>query len=327
MKIIWCLLWCGFVAVGNLKANEVDETLLSQSEIRQVVSQAINVLEQQYLFPEKSVLATRSLRYKLASGELYKHNELSILEYKLNQLLRETTGDSYIEIYTQKPTLRLGNFSKERTKSHKQFGFVRADVLLGNIGYLHLPFLNTVEETREDLDKAMAYLSEVEAMIIDLRNVEGESILLAQHITSYFTPPNLQLADIVSSQFAEGNKLYSIEVNGSESFKHNFPLYILNSAFVSGVGEFLSYTLKHFDKAVVIGEQTMGVSHSTKEAQLGRHLMIKFPFATLHHPITKSNWEGRGVVPDFEIEAEKSLDLAQQLAREYLQSSEPVKKR
>jgi retinol-binding protein 3 len=327
MKIIWCLLWCGFVAAGVVKANEVDEILLSQSEIRQVVSQAINVLKQQYLFPEKSVLATRSLRYKLASGEFYKHNELSMLEYNLNQLLRETTGDSYIEIYSQKPTLKLGHFSKERTKSQKQFGFVGAEVLPGNIGYLYLPFLNTVEATREDLDKAMAYLSEVEAMIIDLRDVEGESVLLAQHIISYFTPPNFELADIVSSQFVEGNKLYSAEVNGSEYFIHNFPLYILNSAFVSGVGEFLSYTLKHFDKAVVIGEQTMGVSHSTKEAQLGQHLMIRFPYATAHHTVTKSNWEGRGVVPDFEIEAVKSLELALQLAREYLQSSEPVKKR
>lgn len=327
MKIIWCLLWCGFVAVGNLKANEVDEILLSQSEIRQVVSQAINVLEQQYLFPEKSALATRSLRYKLASGEFYKHNELSMLEDKLNQLLRETTGDSYLEIYSEKPTLKLGSFSKKRTKSQKQFGFVGAEVLPGNIGYINLPFLNTAEATLNDIDKAMAYLFEVEAMIIDLRDVEGESVLLAQHIISYFTPPNLKLTDIVSSHFVEGNKLYSIEVNGSGKFKHNFPLYILNSAFVSGVGEFLSYTLKHFDKAVVIGEQTMGVSHSTKEDPLGRHLMIRFPYATPHHPITKSNWEGRGVVPDFEIEATKSLDLAQQLAREYLQSSEPVKKR
>lgn len=327
MKIIWCLLWCVFVAAGNLKANEVDEILLSQSEIRQVVSQAIQMLEQQYLFPAKSALAIRSLRYKLASGELYKHNELSILEYNLNQLLRETTGDSYIEIYSQKPTLELGYFSKKRTKSQKQFGLVGAEVLPGNIGYLYLPSFNELDTTREELDKAMAYLSEVQAMIIDLRNVEGESIPLAQHIMSYFTKPTIELADIISSHFVDVNKLYSLEVNGSELFIHNFPVYILNSAFISGAGEFLSYTLKHFDKAVVIGEQTMGVSYSTKETQLGQHLVVRFPYATTYHPITKSNWEGTGVVPDFEIEATKSLDLAQQFAREYLQSSELVDKR
>ena len=44
------------------------------------------------------------------------------------------------------------------------------------------------------------------------------------------------------------------------------------------------------------------------------------PFARAINPVSKTNWEGVGVMPDVEATAAEALDKAHQLAREQLES-------
>lgn len=70
----------------------------------------------------------------------------------------------------------------------------------------------------------------------------------------------------------------------------NITLYIVNSGLVSGAWEFFSYTLKHFDRATIIGQDTMGFGYFTKRVFVDEQVSIDIPYATTKHPISQNNW-------------------------------------
>jgi retinol-binding protein 3 len=48
--------------------------------------------------------------------------------------------------------------------------------------------------------------------------------------------------------------------------------------------------------------------------------VIGVPFAKAINPVSKTNWEGSGVVPDVKVPAEEALATAQKLASEKVRS-------
>lgn len=316
-----CLL-CLIVMTIRSYANALDQKILSQEEVRVTVKDTIDILERRYLFPQKVTLASRSLQYKLATGELYQKSELARLQKELGELLRDTTGDSHIEVRNVERNIRIEHLKREAVTGQTYFGDVGVQIFEPDIGYLRIKHFNASPHSYQNLQQAMEYLSSAKSIIIDIRDADGDSVLLAQQIMSYFFIPNVKLAAIHYEQATKTEQLLSLEMATPKTFIHDYPLYILTSAFVSGAGEFLSYTLKHLDKAVIIGEPTMGVAHLSKAFAIGSYLRISLPYATTEHPVTKSNWEGQGVMPDYNVKASKSNEYAQKLARKYLQETQ-----
>jgi len=62
----------------------------------------------------------------------------------------------------------------------------------------------------------------------------------------------------------------------------------------------------------VVGEVTGGGAHPTGPADLGHGFMATIPFGRTENPITKTNWEGRGVQPDIVVPADDALKTALQ---------------
>ncbi|MEJ5995169.1 tetratricopeptide repeat protein [Pedobacter sp. Du54] len=52
------------------------------------------------------------------------------------------------------------------------------------------------------------------------------------------------------------------------------------------------------EKAVIVGEVTKGGANRTKRIILNEEFTISVPYIQAIHPITKTNWEGKGVQPD-----------------------------
>ena len=51
------------------------------------------------------------------------------------------------------------------------------------------------------------------------------------------------------------------------------------------------------------------------------YFMVGVPFAKSQDPVTKTNWEGTGVVPDVSVAADDALETARKLAIEKIQAS------
>jgi C-terminal processing protease CtpA/Prc len=60
----------------------------------------------------------------------------------------------------------------------------------------------------------------------------------------------------------------------------------------------------------VIGETTGGGAHPTRMVPISRTMAVAVPFARSINPITGTNWQGTGVVPDTAVPAAQACDVA-----------------
>ena len=75
-------------------------------------------------------------------------------------------------------------------------------------------------------------------------------------------------------------------------------------------GEDLCYTLQAAKRAEIIGETTGGGAHPTRGYPVSPAVSIAIPHARSISPVTGSNWQGTGVIPDTAVAAEQARDVA-----------------
>lgn len=178
------------------------------------------------------------------------------------------------------------------------FGFTETKILDGNIGYLNLRMFADIKYAEEAATAAMNFLRNTNALIIDLRTNGGGDPSIMQFLSSYFfdeTP--VLLSDFYERKTNTKTQLFTLaEVQGTRYT--NKPVYILTSSNTFSAAEAFTYILKYLDKAIVVGEVTKGGANRTKRINLNDDFTISVPYIESIHPITKTNWEGKGVQPD-----------------------------
>jgi C-terminal processing protease CtpA/Prc len=225
----------------------------------------------------------------------------------------------YLDIVETKSASILEKVQNKRGLGNEEsFGIHDVSILSGNVGYFKLSYFYQNPKAEIAVFRTLNQLSLVDALIIDLRNAEGDSILLAQYLMSFFVVEGTILSEVLYDKQNKRKILKAIENNGNDKFKHDFPVYILTSSFLSSSGEFFSYTLKHLGKAVIVGEETMGVAYVLQKQKINDYISINIPIAIPLHPTTNTNWSGIGVIPDLDTKANLSLDAAHKLAKEFL---------
>jgi len=74
----------------------------------------------------------------------------------------------------------------------------------------------------------------------------------------------------------------------------------------------------------VIGETTGGGAHPTRGFPISRAVHIGIPFARSVNPVTGSNWQGTGVVPDVTVPEAQAYDVANARALRHVLSLDEV---
>ena len=75
-------------------------------------------------------------------------------------------------------------------------------------------------------------------------------------------------------------------------------------------GEDFCYTLQALGRAELIGETTGGGAHPTRGFPISPAVHIGIPFARSINPVTGTNWQGTGVVPDIAVPEAEAYDVA-----------------
>jgi C-terminal processing protease CtpA/Prc len=83
-------------------------------------------------------------------------------------------------------------------------------------------------------------------------------------------------------------------------------------------GEDFAYTMQAMKRATVVGERTWGGAHPVRPYRLGDHFIVAIPSARTISPITHTNWEGVGVIPDIAATPDKALAVAKALLQRRL---------
>jgi Peptidase family S41/N-terminal domain of Peptidase_S41 in eukaryotic IRBP len=194
------------------------------------------------------------------------------------------------------------------------FGIFRVERLAGNVGYLDLRMVADPGRAGTAIAAAMELVAGTYALILDLRQNGGGSPHGAAFWCSYlFAGADTHLNDIYDADTGETRQFWSLaHVPGARYLDR--PVYVLSSARTFSGGEDIAYTLQAQGRAQVIGETTGGGAHPTRMVPISETMAISVPFARSINPVTGTNWEGTGVVPDIAVPADRAYDVAYGLA-------------
>jgi C-terminal processing protease CtpA/Prc len=76
------------------------------------------------------------------------------------------------------------------------------------------------------------------------------------------------------------------------------PLYVLIDEKTASAAEYFAYTLQAFKKAVIVGRSSAGGANRNEYFDLPAGLRMSISVASPVNPVTGTNWEGKGVIPD-----------------------------
>ena len=163
----------------------------------------------------------------------------------------------------------------------------------------------------------MTLLTYTDALIIDLRGNGGGEPAMVQLLCSFFFDPfaheNTQLNGLYDRRKDLLHQYWVLPYLPGPRYLEK-PLYLLTSKRTFSGAEEFAYNLQQLKRAVIIGETTGGGAHAGLYYPLSTHFEAFIPNCRAINPISGTNWEGIGVVPDLPIAQEDALDLAYQQA-------------
>jgi hypothetical protein len=216
---------------------------------------------------------------------------------------------------------RIANIDIENEKDRKaseedNHGIREVRIIIEDIGHLDLTRFANPIYGKETLTQTMETLENASSIIIDLRNNNGGFMEMVQVLFSYFV--NEKDSVLIMSEYYRYNnetkEFWSLD-NIPGKRLDNAKVYILTSDFTFSAAESFAYSMKHHDKAIVIGEQTRGGAHSVDWKIICKHYVLRVPISKGIHPVTGKDWEGTGVIPNISVPANQALERALSLIK------------
>jgi retinol-binding protein 3 len=190
------------------------------------------------------------------------------------------------------------------------YGFRKAEILPGNIGYIEFNVFRSGERAQEAAAAALASVADCDALIFDLRANMGGSPAMVQFLSSYLFDEPTHLNSVYDRVEDKTSELWTLESIPGKRFPRDLPVYVLTSSASFSAAEGFTYNLKNLKRVTVVGEITGGGAHMVTERSLNERFLVMVPYARVFNPATKANWEGVGVLPDIQVPASEALEAA-----------------
>ncbi|QTE34663.1 S41 family peptidase [Mucilaginibacter gossypii] len=315
MKIFKTLLLISIFSTGMVCAQTVNLTKKVKSE---TVEKIFASLKANYIYLDTAIKMGSFIQDQLKSGSYDTIQNPAAFAARLTSDLLSVYRDGHLSI-SYDPLFTSANgktdtiMEKERMLKFRKrvnFGFDKAEILPGNIGYLKIGgFFEPDSAAKIMTLAAFRFVSNSESLIIDLRNNMGGDPRMVSFICGLLFNQKTHLNDLYSRKDKSTTAYWATPDTILKGF-HNMPIYILTSKRTFSAGEELTYDLQTQKRAVIIGETTGGGAHPVQPFTVGNGFVANVPFARAINPITKSDWETVGVKPDKAVPADKALDFA-----------------
>ncbi len=308
---------------------------ITEKEKNEIISKVRTYLEENYVLPDVGKQISVQLGDYHNSGKYRGFATVRDFARGLDTDLRELSNDKHLSIIydpdwvsqikaqSQEEEVYMTEemIAEERTRN---FGFKRVEILDGNIGYLDLRIFFHSKYAGKTAAAAMDYLSNCEAIIVDLRNNGGGWGDMVAFMCSYFFDGE-ELVLLMTGYSRPEDRHYQSWTVPYIPGKHmdDVPLFILVSKSTFSAAEEFCYVLKYLKRATIVGETTRGGAHPIDLKILDDNLLLQVPEWRSIHPVTRTNWEGVGVDPDIAVSADEALDVAYLIALEELRKTAP----
>jgi hypothetical protein len=307
-----------------------DDLAIDKSMRTSVIDAVARYAEANYVFPDRAKELGRALRRHEKSGDYNDIATGNALAERLTHDLQAVTPDRHLKVFFSaepQPVEDTGELSDAEKAERRlgairrNFGIERAEHLDGNVGYLKLTKFDDPAQAGETLAASMRFLSNTDALIIDLRyNGGGHSDMVALLTSYFFDGDPVHLVDLYDRTTGETSQSWTVPYVPGPRYIGK-PVYVLTGTRTFSAAEQFAYCLQKLGRAAIVGETTGGGAHFAKIFWINPHFAVMVPFGNATSPATKSNWEGTGVIPDVAVAGDVAVKTAHRLALEKLLDS------
>lgn len=101
----------------------------------------------------------------------------------------------------------------------------------------------------------------------------------------------------------------------------------MTSKVTHSAAEAFAYELQSLKRATIVGEVSRGGAHTIARYRINEHFGVQVPVGRSINAVTKTNWQGVGVVPNIQTAAEQSLKVAHLTALKRRLEKNPTQER
>jgi C-terminal processing protease CtpA/Prc len=289
-----------------------------------VVTGIVTELERAYVFPDVAQKMGAGLRANAAGGKYDGITSSKAFAAALTDDLKAISHDKHLRVrYSHEaiPERKDDEEPSPEDAARRQaearwmnYGFDRVERLPGNVGLLVLNAFMDPASAADTAVAAMQFLSGTDALIIDLRRNGGGSPEMIQLLSTYLFEQRKHLNDLYWREGERTEQYWTLPHVPGRRFGPDKPVYILTSSYTFSAAEEFTYNLKNLKRATIVGETTGGGAHPGGPARVNPHFFVWVPRGRAINPVSKTNWEGTGVIPDVTVPAPDALKTAQAAA-------------
>ncbi len=329
MKIIIQLPILFITFLFNMGIASAQDNSLTKEYKKEVIESISQLMNDFYVFPEVAKLTEEHLKSQLLDGYFDQFENNDTFATALTNTVQAINKDKHMRIWSNQPNINSEK-SQERTVDEyitridrsraANSGFNTVKILDGNVGYLDLRGFAGMETGKDIADAYMKLMSRTDAIIIDLSKNGGGSPSMVQYLCSYFFDQKLLLNSLYWREGNSTQEFWTLDEVGGIKL-NDVPLFIITSEKTFSGAEEFSYNMQTQKRATLVGQTTGGGANPGRSMNINDNLRIFIPMGRAINPITKTNWEGIGVIPEiettFEDTYDKAIDLAQKAAESY----------
>ena len=296
-------------------------------ERRAVVEVMATRLERSYVLADVASRMAATLRANAAAGRYDGIDSLQEFARQLTEELRAISKDGHLRVhYHADPAQVLpawntpGPEPEARYRRHAErtnYGFVRVEILRGNVGFLRFDEFGDPALGGDTLAAVMQFVAKADALIIDLRyngGGGGMGAVLATYLLG--AGGDVHLSDFQIREKSETLQLWTLPHVAGPVYPRS--VYLLVGAGTASAAESFTYMLQNRKRVRVVGQKTAGAANPGGFVRFSKHLAMFVPNGRPVDPLTGTNWEGVGIRPDLEIKESDASDVAHRLALEEL---------
>ena len=303
------ILFAVFVLFGGIQTFAGQAIPFERDKKDQLVERMAEELNGKYVFPK---IAADLSKLLLSRKKVYRScSSLADLAKKMESDLFALSHDKHLHI------MHLPSHEMEKKKNpplpanddgtENQYGLSAPKIMNGQIGYLNITRMAIEREAAALAGRYLNELSDCKAIIIDIRENRGGAAGMVVFLASYFFPEPIHFYSEYNRLKDEYKDVWTFRDVFGKRPDSGIPLYILTSARTFSAAEGFAYCMKHYKRAIIVGENTSGGAHPIIWVKLPLDFEMSIPFARIIHPMTGGDWEGSGVIPHHQVQAKDAL--------------------
>lgn len=254
-----------------------------------------------YVNEEKASLVAEKLEAFIGSPgwERYTNtNNLARMIWNLNCIITNTADDAHFYISPAGGGMpqRGGSTGIERFTPHyikiNEFVHLQDE-------YTRLQYMKVFEQVQDPL-------------IIDVRDCPGGSPETAYFILSHLFPDGEELFELITRtnpvKLFKSVSVFPFYGSYNTVKKYTGRVSVLINGNTASAAESMTFVIKNKGRGKVYGSRSGTHAHITMGLPVDG-LVVHIPFARTADPQTHEDWEGVGIVPDFDVTSKEFVDL------------------